>query len=168
MPEKEIFCGIGNIPKKARRGTMQECAEKGQIRYYGVKKIDPRLLEAAKEEKKNRKPKGRDAIIIKIMTIKGKINKQKKIYDGEKDKDKKEKIKKEIEKLKKDLDKLSDKASDYEKKSSKKSSKKVSRSRSAKRGRSSSRKRSRSHSTKRSKSRSISKRRSRSHSRSRK
>jgi len=41
----DIYCGIGKVPTGLRRGTMKECATKGQIRYYGVKKIDGRLLE---------------------------------------------------------------------------------------------------------------------------
>ena len=39
----KIYCGIGKVPKGSKRGSMKECVESGQIRYYGIKKIDPKL-----------------------------------------------------------------------------------------------------------------------------
>ena len=50
----EIFCGIGKVPAKSRLGSMKECAEKKQIRYYGVKKVDPKILEIALGTKKDK------------------------------------------------------------------------------------------------------------------
>ena len=40
----DIFCGVGKVPSGKRRGTMKECFEKKQVRYWGVKKIDSRIL----------------------------------------------------------------------------------------------------------------------------
>ena len=52
MPD--VFCGIGKVPPKAKLGSMKECAEKKQIRYYGVKKVDPKILEIALGNKKDK------------------------------------------------------------------------------------------------------------------
>lgn len=46
----EPYCGIGDPKKGQKRGSMRECAEKGQIRYYGIHKIDPKTLEFAKKK----------------------------------------------------------------------------------------------------------------------
>ena len=61
----DIFCGIGNVPKNKKRGTMRECAEKGQIRYYGIKKIDSKTLSMSKDKKKddNVLPETREKLI---------------------------------------------------------------------------------------------------------
>jgi hypothetical protein len=34
----DIYCSIGKVPSGKRLGSMKECAELGQIRYYGIKK----------------------------------------------------------------------------------------------------------------------------------
>ena len=52
-----IYCGIGDVPKGQRRGTMEECAKIGQVRYYGIKQINPRVLEASKKNKNDDKDK---------------------------------------------------------------------------------------------------------------
>jgi hypothetical protein len=70
-----IFCGIGKMPKKSRRGTMQECAEKGQVRYYGIKKVDKKALEFAKD--KNTVPETREALIKLASKLKGLIRRNK-------------------------------------------------------------------------------------------
>lgn len=43
--KKKPYCSIGEVPKGQKRGSMKECADMKQIRYYGVKKIDSRTLE---------------------------------------------------------------------------------------------------------------------------
>lgn len=42
------YCGIGKVPKGRKRGTAKECAEVGQVRHWGEKKVDKRTLEKAK------------------------------------------------------------------------------------------------------------------------
>ena len=37
-PAKKPFCGAGKVPKNKKRGTVVECANTGQIRYYGGQK----------------------------------------------------------------------------------------------------------------------------------
>lgn len=49
MSTKREYCGVGKVPKGAVRGSAKQCAEQGQVRYWGIKKIDPRTLAAAKD-----------------------------------------------------------------------------------------------------------------------
>jgi len=51
---KKAYCGIGKIPKKQKLGTMKECADQKQIRYWGVKKADPKMIEHARSGSKNK------------------------------------------------------------------------------------------------------------------
>jgi len=85
-----IYCGIGDIPKNNRRGTMKECVEKGQIRYYGIKKIDSVTLKSLKK-----KESGGD-IFMKIFKLHIHGKKLAQIYKREKDEDKKKKLREEI------------------------------------------------------------------------
>lgn len=49
----KAYCGAADkIPKGKHRGTMRECVETGQIRFFGVKKIDSRTLKGKNVEKK--------------------------------------------------------------------------------------------------------------------
>ena len=73
----QIFCGVGDVPKKKKRGSMKECAEKGQVRYYGLKKVDSKLIERVLAEKKTgtggKMKTRRLDLICDIMEIKGEI-----------------------------------------------------------------------------------------------
>ncbi len=73
------YCGIGDVPKEHHRGSMRECAEKKQIRYYGIKKIDKRTIEAA-ENKKN-VPETREKLIRALAKERGNINRYKGRYE---------------------------------------------------------------------------------------
>ena len=68
----KAYCGINKIPKGQKRGSMKDCASAGQIRYYGLKKIDSKLVEYAKKSKKGQTK--RSTIIEQKATLKGKIN----------------------------------------------------------------------------------------------
>ena len=100
---KKIYCGIGQIPKGARLGSMKECADRNQIRYYGIKKIDPKLVEAIQ---KSKEPSDRDQIFKDITKYKGKIKRIKDKIAGTKDKTVKNKLQKELEKIVEDTNKL--------------------------------------------------------------
>lgn len=69
----DIYCGIGNIPKGQHRGSMKDCAEKGQVRYYGIKKIDSKVLEASKDPKN--RPNTRNKLLKKFAGLNGEIKK---------------------------------------------------------------------------------------------
>lgn len=49
---EEYFCGIGKVPKGKERGTMEQCLQQGQVRYYGLVKIDPKVIENNNKKKK--------------------------------------------------------------------------------------------------------------------
>jgi hypothetical protein len=83
----DIYCGIGKIPKNSKLGTMKQCAEKKQIRYYGIKKIDPKTIEIAK--KSSQKKRKRTTLITKISGLRGKIKNLKRKLEATKDKTKK-------------------------------------------------------------------------------
>lgn len=87
-----IYCGVDKIPKGKKLGTMKECAELGQIRYYGKKKIDPRTLESVKNKKGL--PETRENLIKTLVSLNGTINRFKGRYETTKDKTPEDKKKK--------------------------------------------------------------------------
>ncbi len=53
-PKKPLkpYCGIQTpLPKTKRLGSMEECLNMNKVNYYGVKKIDSRLLDIKAKEK---------------------------------------------------------------------------------------------------------------------
>ena len=91
----EIYCGIGKIPSKSRLGSMKECAEKKQVKYWGVKKIDAKLLEVAKGSKKD---EGSRVNVLKEMAkYRGRVSKLKKALAAAKTKEDKAKYQKELD-----------------------------------------------------------------------
>jgi hypothetical protein len=47
----KLYCGIREpIPDGYRLGSMEECLNAGKVNYYGVKKIDSRLLAPKRKE----------------------------------------------------------------------------------------------------------------------
>lgn len=110
---KKIYCGIDKVPKTHKLGSMKECAEKKQVRYFGVKKIDPKLLEAVKKGSKNKE--SRDKLAIKMVGLRGKVSKLTKQMATEKDKKEKEKIKKDLDKTKDELTDVSSRFNKLEK-----------------------------------------------------
>jgi len=77
----DIYCGVGTVPKKQRIGTPEECVEKGQVRYYGIKQIDKRLLDKTKSKKKDKIPVTRDKLIAEIAKERGNIYRYKGRYE---------------------------------------------------------------------------------------
>lgn len=109
MPkDKEIICGVKEPTKKQRRGTMKECAEMKQVRYWGLKKVDKILLEKI-TEKPDKKKYSKDEAIGKARGFEGKGKKLKlAIEDAKKNRDKKEveKLTEEYEKVRKQYTKF--------------------------------------------------------------
>lgn len=92
----KIFCGITEVPKGQKRGSQEECFNKGQIRYYGVKKIDKSFL---KEQKVSTK-KHRKSLMLQISENRGKIRKLEMDHDRHANYDKKKEFKLKIQELK--------------------------------------------------------------------
>jgi paraquat-inducible protein B len=121
----DIYCGAKKVPKNKRIGSMVECAEKGQVMYWGLKKIDNRVMENVQSQKKVSLDKARTNK-IKLDT---RLKKMLKDLENAKDKEKKQTLKKDIEKTKKELEKATKEFKEAfklseEKKASKNSSKK--------------------------------------------
>jgi hypothetical protein len=97
----DIYCGIGKVPAGQKFGTMRECAEKRQVRRYGVIKIDPKTIDVSK--RKDAIPESRDKLLLKAASLKGSIRRNKGRFEGAKDKDKKAEYEKLWSKAEKDL-----------------------------------------------------------------
>jgi hypothetical protein len=129
MPSK-IVCGVKEPKGKERRGTMLECAEKKQIRYYGLKKVDKvlidKLVNKTKEEKKEKKLSLSEAI-GKMNGIKTRITKTEKLLESARKKKETDKIKmyeKEIEESKKEFRKTMEMAKKLQEEENNKNKKK--------------------------------------------
>ena len=132
----KIYCGIGNVPKKSKRGTMKECVDSGQIRYYGIKKVDPRLVEhmlhAKSKQTTLRQLQGKKIrLMARIKKLIAQIKKETNIKKKDKMKDEVRKIAKEHDTYVRQIDKLNRQAKKPKRKS-KKTSKKTSKKRSKK------------------------------------
>lgn len=103
MSKKEVTCGITPLKKNQRYGTMKECADKNQVRRYGLYKADSRVVEANKTAKKTNKENSRQTLMIKIVTVRGPINKINKDLPYEKNASKKKEMEKKLVELKKEL-----------------------------------------------------------------
>lgn len=79
----DIYCGIGKTPKGLRLGSMQECAEKRQIRLFGLKKADPRTIEIV--TKKDSIPVTREKLFLKLTQLRGLVRRNKGRYEGAKE-----------------------------------------------------------------------------------
>ena len=77
--EKTIYCGVDKLKPTNRRGTAKECAELKQVRYYGLKKIDKKIVEENKgmpvqsEARLLKLSKKRGGLRGRIMKIKDEI-----------------------------------------------------------------------------------------------
>lgn len=130
---KKTYCSIGKVPKGQKLGSMKECLDKNQVRYWGVKKIDPKLLELGKKKKDS--IESLEKLYIKLVTLRGRIKGINKKLADEKDKKEKDKLNKELLDTKNELTKTSVKVKklesqqsrNFSRKSSRKSYKKASR-----------------------------------------
>jgi len=117
MP-KQVVCGIGKVGKNQKLGSMKECAEKKQIRYWGVNKVDPKILELAK--KGSKRGESRKSIILKMVGLRGKLTKLRKEIAATKDKKEKDKLEKEKAKFEAELEVVAKKFEKIEKEKNKK------------------------------------------------
>jgi hypothetical protein len=90
---KAVYCGINDVPKGKKRGSMRDCAKIGQVRYYGLYKIDKKTATLDRQDAlKYRKLK---AVLLKNYgSYSGKIARLKKDIPYIKDENKKIEAKK--------------------------------------------------------------------------
>jgi len=92
MSEKELYYGPGDVPKGKKRANIKEALEANQIRYYGVKKVDERIIKKAQKKDQN-KQTIRDLqnknirLMVKIRKLIAQIKKEKDIKKKNKMKD---------------------------------------------------------------------------------
>ena len=105
---KNVYCGsASNPPKGSRFGSMQECIERNQIRRYGVKQIDSRLMASSGKIKGD--PTATDKIKVKIVGLRGResrIEKEMNSKAAKNDKSKMDELKKQLKETKKQIDNL--------------------------------------------------------------
>ena len=92
---KRIICGITEPSKDERIGSMNECLKMNQVRYWGLNKIDPRIVEdkkkkSDKKSKEIREKFGEYGELVLQMQKKGReLKKIKDMYKEERDSTKK-------------------------------------------------------------------------------
>jgi hypothetical protein len=101
MADKKIYCGTKKLTKNQRIGSLKECAEKKQIRYYGIKKIDNKTLENSL--RKDIIPETREQLLLRLTSLRGLIRRVKGRYETTKDMSQKEQYRIEWKKAEKDL-----------------------------------------------------------------
>ena len=118
---KTIYCGVDKLKSTQRLGTAKECAELKQIRYYGLKKIDKKIVEENKgmpvqsEARLLKLSKKRGGLRGKIMKIKDEIADYKDEEDYRKNKSFQKavaKLEEEMKELKAELSKVNLKIKD--------------------------------------------------------
>lgn len=102
----KIYCGIGKVPKGMKIGSVKQCIDKGQIRMYGLKKVEAKLLEKLLLDKKKNKGRSRTSLMKKMGALKGKIRKIKMIIEYDKNKKKIENAKIELKKYQKEVNEV--------------------------------------------------------------
>jgi hypothetical protein len=48
MSDNKMYCGPRAVPKGKVRASLEYCIRNGQVRYYGIVAIDPKLLDSIK------------------------------------------------------------------------------------------------------------------------
>ncbi len=98
-PKLKIFCGISQpIPKGHRLGSMKECLEMKQVRYYGLKKMDSKLIESVIGSKNNT-----EELRARYSTLRVNFNKLKKEFQKTKNADTKKELLKKLEEMTKEI-----------------------------------------------------------------
>ena len=95
----KIYCGTEQPPPSGHRyGTMKECVDLKQVRLYGLRKVDRRLLEST-----NTKKESDSELTVKLLGLRGKLTKLKRDFDASESQKDKLKIMKEYDEVRKEL-----------------------------------------------------------------
>lgn len=108
-----VYCGVRDVPAGKKRGSMKQCAEKGEVRYYGLNKVDERLLEFLRDPKQ--KPMSRDKVFIKMSSLKMKLKKMQIVVSDAQKESQKKKTATAIKKFEKLRDTFNKKVEEYNK-----------------------------------------------------
>lgn len=108
-----IYCGCREVPKGKTRGSMKECADCGQIRYYGLKKTDPLIIMAKSNKNKLNVKKRKQALTLKYVALAGKIKRVKSDINSTNDQEKIKNLKQNITLLETQLIKIKNDLSNF-------------------------------------------------------
>lgn len=103
MKSDNVVCGIRDLKKSERRGSMDECVAKKQVRFYGIKIVDPILLKTIKPKDKKDSKLTLPILDGRIAAIFSNIKKKREFQiaaEKKGDKEKSDKYNKEINDLK--------------------------------------------------------------------
>jgi len=101
------YCGIKKIPKGKKRGTMRECIQKGEVRYWGLNVVDRKIIHAVKNMNVNK-----EKVIRLRGTRNGMLTKKKRLIQDiirEKNEKKKNELKQKAKDLIKEINNISEK-----------------------------------------------------------
>jgi hypothetical protein len=111
------YCGVKKVPKGRKLGNMKECADRGAISYYGIKKIDPKLAASTGSNKKDSAQK----LKIKLFVLEGKKKGiEKKIKTGDRTASELKVLREELKLINDDFDDIKAKYSQAVKRKAKK------------------------------------------------
>lgn len=87
---------LNNVPRGYRRATASEAIDNGQLRYWGLKKVDPKLVERKREIalKKKQAVLSREQQVIQGAILRGRLSRVNRELAFEKDPKKIEELKK--------------------------------------------------------------------------
>lgn len=104
---KNIYCGAKTVPKNKQIGNMKECAEKNQVRLYGLNRIDPNLLTKSKTKKMTQA--SFDKIKIKTIGMRARVkNLEKQLDDKKLSIENRKKLEDELNKTRVEYEKLNE------------------------------------------------------------
>lgn len=92
------YCGAKKTPKNRKSGSMKECVEAKQIRKFGLKKVDPKILASKAKAGPSKRQLEKKQVILR-----GERRKINSNLPYEKDDKKKEQMKKELKEIKNKL-----------------------------------------------------------------
>lgn len=102
---KTPYCGMNKTipkPKTQRRGNMKECAELGQIRYWGLHKVDEKTAFASRNRRSNEKAT-KTKLLNQFGSLRGKIQRLQKDLPREKDAKKRSEMRELIRKMQEEV-----------------------------------------------------------------
>lgn len=77
---KKLYCGFDPIPDGYYRDKT-ECVKAKKYNYYGLEKVDKKLAEKYKIEKKQKQKQNNDKILLKYVGLKGRLTRYKREYE---------------------------------------------------------------------------------------
>ena len=103
----EPFFGIPPVPKGKHQASMMEAAKAKQIKYWGVKKVDSKVIESMDEKPKEKK----SDLQIKMAGLRGKLSRLRREIDASKTSDEKQAKTQEFMTVRDEIVSISDKLS---------------------------------------------------------